>query len=63
MNKITLPRKQLYDLVWSEPILAIAKKYNISDSTLRSICKKFEIPIPPLGYWTKVKFNKPVEIL
>ncbi|MCG3165675.1 MAG: hypothetical protein POELPBGB_01450 [Bacteroidia bacterium] len=63
MEKITLSRKELYDLVWSEPILTIAKKNNISDSILRSICKKFDIPIPPPGYWMKVKFNKPLEII
>jgi DNA replication protein DnaC len=30
MQKITLTRKELYDLVWSNSLLALSKKYNIS---------------------------------
>ena len=34
MEKITLSRNELYDLVWSEPIAALLKKYEISHSEL-----------------------------
>lgn len=31
MEQVTLTRRELYDLVWSTPMTAIAKKYLISD--------------------------------
>lgn len=61
MDKIILTREQLYDLVWSTPMIQLAKKYNISDNGLRKICKRMNIPTPDSGYWTKLKFNKPVK--
>lgn len=60
MNKLVFTRQELYDLVWSEPLIRIAKKYNISDNGLRKICKKMDIPLPDNGYWQKVNYNKPV---
>jgi hypothetical protein len=60
-NKITFTRKQLYDLVWSEPILTLSKKYNISDNGLRKDCIRLNIPLPKSGYWTKLKFGKKIE--
>jgi len=29
MNEIKIYRKELYDLVWSESMLSLSKKYNI----------------------------------
>ena len=37
MNKIALNRKEFYDLVWSEPMSSILKKYEISPIELRKI--------------------------
>lgn len=31
MESITLTREELYNLVWTESMLALSKKYNISD--------------------------------
>ena len=63
MEKITLSRQQLYDMVWTEPMLALAKKYNISDRGLRKICIRMNIPVPKMGHWAKVKFGKPIRIV
>jgi hypothetical protein len=54
-------RKELYDLVWSTPMTKLAKRFGISDVGLRKICVKHDIPTPPLGYWAKLNFGKPVE--
>jgi hypothetical protein len=54
-------RKELYDLVWSTPMTKLAKLFGISDVGLRKICVKHNIPTPPLGYWAKLSFGKPVE--
>jgi hypothetical protein len=50
---IQLTREELYKQVWSRPILSIAKEFGISDRGLGKICERFEIPVPPRGYWAK----------
>lgn len=58
MEKETLSRKELYDLVWSVPLLTLSRKYAISDVGLRKICIKMEIPLPKAGHWQKLHFGK-----
>jgi hypothetical protein len=41
---------------------SLAKKYFISDSGLRKICVKMEIPLPKAGHWEKLKAGKEVEV-
>lgn len=60
MKAKTISRKELYELVWSNPLTQLAKQYNISDNGLRKICIKHEIPLPKVGHWSKVKFGKKV---
>ena len=57
MNKT---RTELYNDVWSEAMIIIAKKYGVSDNGLRKRCKALRIPIPPFGYWAKKKAGMPV---
>jgi hypothetical protein len=57
MRKVTYTRKELYDLVWKEPLSRLAKKYKISDNGLRKICKRMNIPLPPNGHWQKVQYG------
>ncbi len=60
MKKTTLSRQEFYELVWSEPLSKLAQKFNISDNGLRKRCKKLNIPLPEVGYWQKLQYNKPV---
>lgn len=60
MSNTTFTRQELYDLVWSKPVIHIAKEYGFSDNGIRKICKKYNIPLPKSGYWSKLKFNKKV---
>jgi len=60
MGKTIFTRKKLYDLVWSEPLTSISRKYNISYKNLQDLCKEMSIILPETGYWSKLKFNKPV---
>lgn len=48
-------RKELYDLVWSEPISKLAKRFGLSDVGLGKICRRAGIPLPGRGYWAKYK--------
>jgi len=63
MEKQTITRQELYTMVWQESLTAISKRLNIQYSHLRKICKEMLVPVPPNGHWSKLQFNKPVEIL
>jgi hypothetical protein len=58
MRKITLTRNELFDEVWSTPLLKLANKYAITDVGLRKLCIKQKIPLPKAGHWSKAKFGK-----
>jgi hypothetical protein len=58
MESINLTREELYNLVWTESMPALSKKYDISDVGLRKMCCRNDIPIPGAGHWMKIKFGK-----
>lgn len=62
MENIELTRKELYELVWENPMSKLAKKYNLSDNGLRKVCNRLDIPLPKNGYWQKIQYNKKVNI-
>lgn len=53
-NFITLPRSQIYELVWTKPVTELAKEFGISDVALAKRCRNLNIPLPPRGYWARV---------
>ncbi|WP_187269604.1 hypothetical protein [Flagellimonas hymeniacidonis] len=57
----SLSRKEVYDLIWSTPITIIIKQYFLSISDIKKICKKYNIPLPERGYWSKIRFGKSVD--
>lgn len=59
-NVVKLTRTELYDKVWTTPLTTLSKEFNLSDNGLRKICIKFDIPLPPMGYWQKLQFGKKV---
>jgi hypothetical protein len=54
-----LSRKELYDLVWSEPLRTLSSRFGISDVALKKTCARAEIPTPERGYWAKKDAEKP----
>lgn len=54
-------REEFYDLVWSKPMTHLAKEFALSDVALHKICKKHDIPNPPLGWWAKKAAGKTVK--
>lgn len=57
-NEIVLNRSQLYDLVWSKPMLQLAEELGISDRGLAKKCKRHKVPVPYRGYWAKIEAGK-----
>jgi hypothetical protein len=58
-----ISRKELYDLVWAEPMSSVCKRFGLSDNGLRKHCKSMNIPTPPNGYWSKLKYGIKAEII
>jgi hypothetical protein len=50
----TFSREELYDLVWSEPITAIAKRLGLSGRGLAKACDRGNVSVPWRGYWQKL---------
>jgi hypothetical protein len=56
----TWSRVELYNDVWDQPLVKLAKKYRISDVRVGKVCRRLRIPLPGRGYWAKQKAGKPV---
>jgi hypothetical protein len=57
-NQIRISREELYQKVWTLPLRKLAPEFGISDVGLAKLCKRHSIPLPGLGYWTRVQFGK-----
>lgn len=53
-------RESLYNEVWEEPVVTVAKRYGMSDNGLRKHLKRFGIPLPPPGYWARIAAGQKV---
>jgi len=60
-NTIKISRQELYDQVWSKPLIHLAKEFEISDVGLAKVCRRHNIPLPPAGYWAKQAHGHNVE--
>lgn len=63
MKKITLTRKELYEMAWKEPLTSISKRLAVKYDDLRKIYHNMEIPIPSGGYWSKLRWGITSEIV
>jgi len=55
---LSLTREQLYELVWSESMLKVAARYNVSSSYMARGCTLLNVPKPERGYWAKLAVGK-----
>lgn len=51
-------REELYELVWTEPVSRLGARLGISGVALGKSCRRHGIPLPPRGYWAKLKVGK-----
>ena len=49
----TCTREELYALVWSRPLNALAAEFGISGNALAKICDRLLVPHPARGYWSR----------
>lgn len=57
----TLTRRQLYELVWSKPMINLAKEYGMSDRGMAKLCERNAIPVPPRGYWARITVGQKIK--
>lgn len=51
-------RAELFERVWSEPVSKIAARWGLSGPGLGKACRRLQIPLPPRGYWAKLKAGR-----
>ena len=54
----TMTREQLFEAVWTTPVVQLAKRYGLSDVGLAKVCTRHQVPRPSLGYWAKKQHGK-----
>lgn len=57
----TWNRVDLYNEVWSQPLVKLSRKYGISDVRLGKVCRRLKIPHPGRGFWAKRAVGQTVE--
>jgi hypothetical protein len=57
---IQLNRDELFERVWSRPVATVAKDIGISGPGLKKVCRRLGVPVPPRGYWAKLRAGKHV---
>lgn len=53
-----LTRDGLYSLVWSEPMLKVGARFDVSSSYMARVCSLLNVPRPERGYWAKLAVGK-----
>ncbi len=53
-----ITREELYELVWSTPMIKVAEKFEVSGSYLARVCAELRVPRPERGYWAKLAVGK-----
>ena len=59
----TVTREQLHARVWTDPMMTLAARLNISGNALAKTCKAHHIPVPPKGYWAMKVAGKRVKVV
>ena len=52
---VAVTREELYQLVWSEPVVKVATRFGVSDVAVAKACRKHNIPLPGRGYWARLE--------
>ncbi len=51
-------REELYQLVWSKPMIKVAEQLGVSGSYMARVCTLLNVPRPERGYWAKLAVEK-----
>ena len=56
-----ISREELYELVWSMPMVKVAEHFKVSGSYMARVCSVLRVPRPERGYWAKLAVGKALE--
>lgn len=51
-------REELYEMVWSMPMIKVAKQFNVSGSYMARVCSALRVPRPERGHWAKLAVGR-----
>jgi hypothetical protein len=51
-------RDELYECVWSKPMVQVAEQFGVSGSYMTRVCSALRVPRPGAGYWAKVAVGR-----
>jgi ankyrin repeat protein len=54
-REIRMNRAEFFERVWSQPVATLAAEWGLSGPGLKKVCRRLQIPVPPRGYWAKLK--------
>lgn len=57
----TYNRGKLYKEVWAKPVVEVAVQYGVSDVAIHKICKSLNVPVPPRGYWARLRSGEKIQ--
>jgi len=55
-----LSRRELYELVWSYPLVRLAERFGVSNVAVGKACTQMHMPLPGRGYWARLASGKRV---
>ena len=59
-QELCLTRQEVFERVWTTPIVQLAPEWGLSDQGLHKACRRLRIPRPPRGWWAKARAGHPV---
>ena len=60
-TSVEVTRAELYEMVWSEPMITLARRLGLSDVGLAKACKRLRVPVPYRGYWRQKEVGQAVK--
>ena len=53
MKKQKFTREELYELIWSKPLVYVTGSFETSSVLLQNLCFHYDIPVPASGHWSR----------
>ena len=60
-SDVSMTRRELFELVWREPVSRAAERFRLSGTWLRKLCLEEDVPLPPRGHWARVRAGQEVK--
>ena len=61
MGADLVSRQELYEMVWSMPMIKVAEQFKVSGSYMARVCSALRVPRPERGHWAKLAVGKAAE--